>query len=494
MMKLRRREKKMDSPQGQLPPRVTLTQWILVSIPVVLAALTYEVTSYRTLALFAELLGLLSLALLIVVAKEALQTRAIGKLCLVGGVFVFYWIEALVLAFQENPFSIPEGFPISATQFDQELIRQALIYITVFQLLLLVGYSIRPRLEKAVGFFAARVDSLSFDKWLIGILLFLSAIMPLLIFYDFDFDKIASALLASRSATDLESTEPGLAQHLTMFGIYGAALFFVYALKASTWRRFWWLFLGGIAALPFVLGGTRHIWLYISLPSVLIVLRGFKGQSNRYRIMGLAAAILIVVAVAQAQYAYRSVGWNQVENVPTEGLSQLNSNGQLTALLFAEHLVPNHHAYFMELAEPYFLIHWIPRQLWPQKPIMESWAFYNESYVEGAAFNVTPSVIGQFHLNWGFPGVIFIGAWLGFLTFLADRVLLLLNSDRQRAMFVAAGMFYAFIISSFRFYSPIYFSYFLFGFIAMLLLTRRRVLSTAVSRLTPRLASGVNSS
>lgn len=493
-MKLRRREKRMDDPQGQLPPRVTLTQWILVTVPVVIAALTYEVTSYRALALSAELLTLLSLALLIVVAKEVLQTRTIGKLCLVGGVLIFYWIEAFVLAFQESPFSIPEGFPISAAQFDQELIRQALFYIAVFQLLLLAGYSIRPRLGKAVGFFASRVDSLSFDKWLIAIFLFLCAILPVLIFYDFDADKMATALLASRSGTDFEAPEPGLAQHLALFGIYGAALFFVYALRANTWRRLWWLFLGGIVALPFILGGTRHIWLYISLPSVLIVLRGFKGQLNRYRIIGLTAAALIVVLVAQAQYAYRSVGWSEVENAPTEELSQVNTNGQLMALLFAEHLVPNEHPYFMEPAEPFFLIHWIPRQVWPQKPTMESWAFYNESYVQGATFNVTPSVIGQFHLNWGLPGVVFIGAWLGFLTFLADRVLLLLDSDRQRAMFVVVGMFYAFIISSFRFYSPIYFSYFLFGLLAMFLLTRRRGSSTVAARLTSRLTASVNPS
>jgi hypothetical protein len=210
--------------------------------------------------------------------------------------------------------------------------------------------------------------------------------------------------------------------------------------------------------------------------------------------VGFVAAALIVLVVAQAQFAYRSIGWQEVGNAPTEELSQLNTTGQFTALLFAEYLVPNEHAYFMEPAEPYFIIHWIPRQLWPTKPIMESWTYYNESYVQGASFNVTPSVIGQFHLNWGLPGVIFIGGWLGFLTCLADRVLLRLDSDRQRAMFVVVGMFYAFIISSFRFYSPIYFSYFLFGLIAMFLLTRRRRLSKAVIRLTPQLAARVNAS
>lgn len=490
-MKLPRMKKSVDGEQGQLPPRVTLTQWILASIAVVIAVLTYEVTSYRLLALIAQVLGVINLMLLLLVVKETLQTRVIGKFCLVGGTFVFYWVEALALSFQADPFGVPAGFPINEVQFDQELITQALVYITVFQLLLFVGYSVRPGIERAIGFFGSRVDSLSFDRSILAFLLVTCSVLPLFIYYDFDAIKIIAALLASRSGVDFEAPEPGLSQHLALFGIYGAALFFVYALKTSTWRRFWWLLLGAIAALPFLTGGTRHLWLYISLPSVLIVLRGFKGQHDRYRILGLAAAASIVLLVAQVQFAYRSVGW-EAGKVPIEDLSQLNTNGQLTALLFAEHLVPNQHAYFMEPAEPYFLIHWIPRQWWPKKPIMESWAFYNESYVQGAEYNVTPSVIGQFHLNWGLPGVIFIGAWLGLLTFITDRVLLLLNPDRQRAMFVVVGMFYAFIISSFRIYSPVYFSYFLFGLLAMLLLTRRRGLSHALAKLTPRLAASPN--
>jgi hypothetical protein len=221
---------------------------------------------------------------------------------------------------------------------------------------------------------------------------------------------------------------------------------------------------------------------------VLIVLRGFKGQLNTYRLLGPVAVVFVVLLVAQAQFVYRTVGWKEVGNVAPEELTTINNTGQFTAQLFAQHLVPHEHPYFRELVEPYFISHWIPRQFWPDKPTMESWAYYNDSYAQGAAYNVTPSVIGQFHLNWGFPGVIFIGAWLGFLGFIADRVLLSLNPDRQRAMFVVVGMFYAFIISSFRFYSPIYFSYFIFGLLAMLLLTRRQRLSTSVAGFAPALA------
>jgi len=485
-------QKAEDNQAG--PPRVTATQWILASVSVIVAAVAYDLTSYSALAAVTQVLGVLNLVLLIVIAKEALRTRAIGKAVLIGGTFLFYWAEALALSVQPEPFSIPAGFPINEAQFDPELITRALVYITVFQFLLLAGYSIRPKVERLVNLLTSRVDSLSFDRWILALLLVMCSVLPVLIYYDFEVNKIISALLASRSSADFEAPEPGLAQHLALFGIYGAALFFVYALKATTWRRFWWLFLGAIVALPFVAGGTRHIWLYISLPSILILLRGFKGRLDTRRIVGLAAAGLIVLAVAQMQFAYRSVGWAEVGNGSTEELGQLNNNGQLTALMFAEHLVPNEHAYFNELAEPYFLIHWIPRQVWPGKPVMESWAFYNESYVQGALFNVTPSVIGQFHLNWGLPGVIFIGAWLGFLTCIADRILLGLDSDRQRAMFVAVGMLYAFLISSFRFYSPVYFSYFLFGVLAMLLLTRSRTPFRSIARAPARLSAGMNPS
>jgi hypothetical protein len=462
------------------PLRVTIVQWVLAAVSVVIAGFSYEVRNYVWLGWMTQLLVLLSFLSLIIVTREVFRTGSIGKFCLVAGVFVFYWIDAFALSLQRYPFAVPEGFPYSATQFDQSLIQQALVYVSVFQFMLLVGHSIRPRLDGPLKFFAERVDSLSFDRSLVAFLLILCSFTPLFVYYDFDIVKIVAALLASRSGTDFESPEPGLAQNVAVFGIYGASLGFVYALKAATWRRLWWLAMGVIAALPFVLGGTRHIWLYISLPSVLIVLRGFKGVMSHKRVVALTTIALVVLVIAQAQFVYRSVGWKAVSDGPTEELSQVNTNGQLTALLYAEHLVPSQHEYFEELAEPYFLIHWVPRQIWPSKPVMESWTYYNDSYTQGANFNVTPSVIGQFHLNWGLPGVMFIGVWLGFLTFLVDKLLFLLDTRRQRAMFVVVGMLYAFIVSSFRIYSPVYFSYCCFGLIAMFLLTRRRVIAPAV--------------
>jgi oligosaccharide repeat unit polymerase len=454
--------------------RVTAVEWLLAGASVFIAVLGYETRNYVSLAWATQALAGLSFVLLLMATRDVVRTGTIGKFCLMAGVFVFYWIDALALASQRYPFEVPEGFPYNATQFNQDLIHQALFYVTVFQLLLLIGYSIRPRFESPLRFFANRFDTFSFDRTLVAFLLIFCSFVPLFVYYNFEIDKVITALLSSRSGIEFETPERGLTQHVALFGIYGAALFFVYALKAATWRRLWWLALAVIAALPFILGGTRHIWLYISLPSVLIVLHGFKGLFTHKRVVALTTVALVVLVVAQAQFVFRNVGWQRWSDVSADEFSQVNTNGQLTALLFAEHLVPGQHGYFKELAEPYFIIHWIPRQVWPNKPIMESWTYYNEAYVEGGAFNVTPSVIGQFHLNWGLPGVIVIGLWLGFLTMFADRFLRRLDPQRQTATFVVVGMFYAFIISSFRFYSPVYFSYFFFGLLAMFLLTRRR--------------------
>ena len=475
----RTRKRRRD---GSLPG-VTGVQWTLAGLCLLMALWSYEVHDYVRLALLSQALVVVSLLLLLIVIREVLESRCIGKVCLIGSTFVFFWIDLLSLTWQRLPFAVPEGFPLKETQFSFDLIREALLYVSVFQLVLLIGYSLRPRLERPLQLISARTDSLSFDRTLVAILLITCGLVPMLFYYQFDVDRVTAALLASRSGTEFEAGEPGVAQHLALFGIFGGALFFVYALKVKTWRRLAWILLGVLSALPFVSAGTRHVWLYISLPSLLVLLRGFKGRFTPARVFAVIIATLFILTIAQFQIAYRTVGWREIGSGPTQELLSVNTNGHFTALLFAEHLVPDEHPYFRQPSEFYFLIHWIPRQLWPSKPIMESWLYYNDSYVQGANFNVTPSVIGQFHMDWGLAGVIYIGACLGFLAMLADRVLLRLDSDRQRATFVVLGMFYAFIISSFRFYSPIYFSYFVFGVIAMFLLTRRR--SRVMERLSP---------
>jgi len=230
-----------------------------------------------------------------------------------------------------------------------------------------------------------------------------------------------------------------------------------------------------------MLWGARHLWLFVALPACIVAITTIQGRMTPFRTLRLLAIALVVLVVIQLQLVLRQIGWGEIGGVTLAQLLETVTTGQFSALLFAEYLVPDVHGYFLEPAEPFFLIHWIPRQYWPDKPIMESWAYYNYAYTRGQAFNVTPSVIGQFHINWGFSGVLYIGLLLGVLASLADRAIISIDLKRQRAMAVVIGMFYAFLVSSFRLYSPVYFTYFIFGVVGMLLLTRRQPATQATS-------------
>jgi oligosaccharide repeat unit polymerase len=295
----------------------------------------------------------------------------------------------------------------------------------------------------------------------------------MIVAYGFSPATIRGALLASRSEFNVEWRDPGLVSHLFCVGIAGSSLLLVQALcyrGQGRWLRLLW---GAVTALPFLMLGTRHQLLFLLLPVLLVFLRQWPGKLTPVVVLRWASGCLLVWLLFQVEFVVRTAGWNTVGTVNEEQLLNPNTNGQFSALLFAEYLVPGEHPYFRELAEPYFVTHWVPSAIWPQKPFMESWQYYNSAWTQGARFNVTPSVIGQFHMNFGVWGVIYIGLWLGLLTYIADRVAASIDVNRQWAMAVVVGMFYAFIVSSFRFYSPIYLTFFVVGTVPMLLLTHR---------------------
>jgi hypothetical protein len=106
---------------------------------------------------------------------------------------------------------------------------------------------------------------------------------------------------------------------------------------------------------------------------------------------------------------------------------------------------------------------------------MKSWEIFDADYTRGQHFNVTPSIVGQFYLNWGIVGVIQAGLMMGFFAYVADRLLMKVNTTSQLAISVMVGMFYAFIVSIFRFYAPMYFGYLAFGIVGAFFLTCKQL-------------------
>lgn len=454
-------------------PKVVIIQWALAVFALLVAISSYLVHTYDGLVMLTPVLVLASLSLAVQMAAEMIVTRLPGKFILLASTFFYFWIGAIDIARQDVPFSVPSGLPFPARQFDIEFIQLAFVYIALFQIALLIGYSIQPHVPRLIRVASSRFDSRSHNAHALRYVLAACALVPILLSYNLDIWTTIQVLIASRGETSSEAKDIGLVHFLLFFGMFGAALFLVEAVVLRSIGKIRDLFIGIITVLPFILSGTRHLWLFISFPACMLLFRRLRGKLTITRVLRWAVVVFVIILVMQFQYVLRTTGWEDVRAVSSQDLTQAEVTGQFTALLYAEYLVPGTHEYFMEPAETYFIIHWIPRKFWPDKPIMQSWSYYNDSYTQGGAFNVTPSVIGQFHLNWGIYGVIFIGIWLGILASIADRMLLNINLEKQHAMAVVIGMFYTFIISSFRFYSPIYFAYLLFAIIAMWFVTHR---------------------
>ena len=462
------------------PRPVTGVQWSLLVAVFLLATLSFAFSSYESFALLAWLFLAANVILIVDIGLESLHTRCFGKLLLAVSMLLFYWVDSVVLARQDPSFAVPPGIPAGTSQFELADVRLAFIYVALFQMTLFVGYSVRPGLRLLQAWVGSRLDSRHRETWRFRYAIAACGYVVMVVAYGSSISVVGGVLFAARSSFDAEWKDPGLIGNLFCLGIAGSSLVLVQALcyrGQGRWLRFLW---GALTALPFLMLGTRHQLLFLVLPVLLVFLRRWPGKLTAIVFLRWSSGCLLVWLLLQVQFAVRTAGWSSITTVNEEQLFDPNTNGQFTALLFAEHLVPGEHAYFHELAEPYFLTHWVPRSIWPGKPDMESWQYYNSAWTQGAAFNVTPSVIGQFHMNFGILGVFFIGFWLGLLTHIADRITASINLGRQLAMSVVVGLFYGFIVSSFRFYSPIYLTFFVLGALPMLLLTHRTVTSSKV--------------
>ena len=465
-------------------PAVTGFEWVLLMTTLVSALAGFAFESNRQLALLAEFTFGIELTLVGVAVVESFRNKVMGKTLLAGAMVAFYYQDAFRMVTGDVPFNAGSA-PVSGGQFDPAIVQLGLVYVAVFQLMLFVGYSCRVKLYGVCRWVRSRSDRRGRAAWSWRYVFAAFAILPLFLSFSWDPAAVQDAISASRSGTaTVDASDIGLLGHLFYFGMYGCGLLLVEGLFFRKIGRVPSLLLTGVLGVPVIFGATRHITVFVILPAVAVALKRVKGRIPLNKAIGWGLLVLLLLGLTQLQLAVRNNGWQALGEVTTEDLATPGV-GEFGATLFALYLVPDRHEYFLEPIEPYFVIHWIPRSVWTNKPIPESWAYYNASYTQGAAYNVTPSVIGQFHLNFGLPGVVYIGLLLGFLMATTDRAMMAVNLERQLAMSVLLGSMYAFLVSSFRFFHPLYFAYVLFAAIAMTALTRRVSAMRAPARRNP---------
>jgi oligosaccharide repeat unit polymerase len=457
-------------------PRVRPAEWILCIAFAALAVLAGCLSSYEQIEIALTGQMILSLILVSLSARDALRYRCLGKLILTFGPFYFFTLGAWTMGAESEPFPFLNRPHMGGGQYDFGTVKAGIIFVALFQLALFAGYSLRPRVTKLLKWFRNRVDNRRNKLWSLRYLFAACAILPFFLSMGLHLDRVIASLLASRSGGNVEHTDIGLLGVVAEFGLSGSSILLLQGLLEGSRKRFLWLLLGLISFSPALLGGTRHLVLYVAVPVLVGMLRTVRGINLKKRVAVVALIALIVYALITLQYEFRYSGWKSIIAASAEDLIQqpIEATGQFDALLFAIYLVPNDHPYFLEPIEPYFVFHLVPRALWEGKPVPKAWQFYDDSYTAGQDFNVTPSIIGQYFMNFGVPGILYGGLMLGFFMFLADSVTVQLDASIHKAMIVLVGMFYAFLISSFRYVHPMYFAHVEFGALAMLAISISR--------------------
>ncbi|MDL5363428.1 hypothetical protein [Halalkalicoccus sp. NIPERK01] len=156
---------------------------------------------------------------------------------------------------------------------------------------------------------------------------------------------------------------------------------------------------------------TKHV-----PPGVLIVCLPIVGL-----VMAIGIVLLRVIRLSQS---------------PIEALTSINPFSILTAgvhtgiydnFLGLVEIVPEQVGYFYGLFYARVPLNFVPRSIWPEKPVSTSGGLFRRIALPDASGGRPPGAMGEYYLNFGYPGIPLMGALYGILLYLTWQ---LINRDR----------------------------------------------------------------
>lgn len=163
--------------------------------------------------------------------------------------------------------------------------------------------------------------------------------------------------------------------------------------------------------LLYFFGGSRRIFGFMLLGMMLIFM---DSTPQGKRLLPTVIFVLLMIAVflaMQFQVEHRAEGFYGAEfSIRDYQLFNLQRDNIFQLLVTAVSVMPDKYPFTGEIPFLNFLIHPIPRFLWPGKPVSEGFPFV--SWDESGA-TLTISAIGQFFIAQGLMGVIVAGIAYG---------------------------------------------------------------------------------
>ena len=446
-------------------PRLTDAAWIALT----LICLIYFI---RELALFPQRFG-------------------IGGLILFGGTLIWfsydYFTNWLGVRFSGNLPILAGTFKWGDAPYTADIIAKASFFHALFLMFATMGMLIKR------GKWATKVLAVVPEprqSWPYLFLLLMFSFMGISPFLFFTVDPWYEAILKhmrggygfgvawtiSRGATiNTTSLMATIQVQLLEFGYVAGAFAAFYAImiarsapgKLLGWSLwvFWMLMAVGT--------GGRSNTLTVAMPAVVLLFLKFNARAamllRRISIKAYAAAMLIgllTVVVVQYQGFFRTTRFED-RDFSEFSVTKLAGNTMFSEGLIGYYLVPEYKSFLYDtfpgaaVIRPLpqtvydFLVGFVPRPLWPGKPVNEIAVWYSRAVTgekqdleEKGITGVSRGLVGHWYFPYGWPGVIEGGLLFGWLLVVGERALLM-NLHRPLTVLMVLG-YLTFLFRSFR--------------------------------------------
>lgn len=368
----------------------------------------------------------------------------------VGSVF-WFWQEVFVLSVGSPSFPNTVSYsPVFGETFPEILVAESLFVLSSFSLCAVLAWVIFGRILNRTFIVPRR----SGQTVLVDLVLLAIALVgwwPFLQTFGGIQQAIARLLLMRAEAAEFEA---GLQNYIPIASISSAGFALARLVNGSTRSTLICLAAVASGGAIAVLSGTRFKLIYFMAPALISAFVGLGDKDKRQSsIIYLIAVFGAIISVAAFQFANRY----GVGSADSSALSAAAGAQHFTPLVFAISLMEGR-PYFNQSMGVLFVTDLVPRFIWPDKPGHEYWEFYNQISLGG---NVTPSMLGQYYLNWGLPGGAIVGVIFGIWARIADILYARYLSAKNPLFLIFSAFVCTFLFLSFRHYSANYFTYLL---------------------------------
>ncbi len=366
-----------------------------------------------------SMLLLLILSLVILVSKGGRLSQHMGYLMMLFGAVYWFVAPSLMISLQSD-YSITSRYGMMV---HPKSISTACAYMTLFVTSSVWVYWLCLPRAVACGL-RTEGDRDANRIHLLILALFLAGFIPYILFGG-EIEYVIKSILAGRTTrppwkAGALGDERSAVYYLSRSGMVAAASFAGSWAFLSTKSRLRLPLLGIFfvtCVLVYFDGGTRS-WLALTAVPVLLTwaTRTLKNRITLSHLCIFFVAVLALQLTFEFARVSRNRGWHLSNIQYIDPWQREFDNDFVSELAVAIELVPRRHDYFMLGDFWAFISHPVPRFLWREKPTSPILVYYNDAVFFGlfaGRGNKLPSHLGQFHMSFGWAGIVLLGSIAG---------------------------------------------------------------------------------